>query len=153
TDTLRPICTSGIPITFASLKIFHDVTPAGADNLKLNGYMQLPPTALPIQPNVDGVAVYLANVGQREYCHRYLPPGPCRRQSINKRLWTYSDPTGINGDIKKVSIITIPLKGPNYYKVTINGHNGNFLLTNAQLPAMAIFIMGGLPQADNGLCA
>lgn len=135
------------------MKIFHDVTPAGDENFKLSGYVQLSPAAQPINPSVDGFAFYITDSSQREYFHRDLAPGTQWRQSINKRLWTYSDPTAIFGDVKKVSIISIPLKGPNFYKVTVNGHKGNFMLSSTQLPAMAIFIMGGRPQADNGLCA
>jgi len=137
------------------MKIFHDVTPAGDEYLKLSGYVQLPPTADPTDPRSNGFGLFVTDLsGRTIFIRRELPPGGDRwKQSINGRLWQYADATGAVGGITKASIISIPLKGPNYYKVTVTAPKGAFLLSANNLPVNLSIVMGGPAQAVDGLCA
>ena len=138
------------------MKILHDFTPAGDEYFKLNGYVQLPESADPVNPGINGFAFFLTDaLLHNVLIGRQLPPGADRwKLSINNRLWSYSDPTGSVGGVTKVKIITIPLKGPNYYKVTIMAPKGDFLLPASKLPVNVVFAMDGSTQIiGDGLCA
>jgi hypothetical protein len=137
------------------MKIFHDVTPAGDENFRLTGYLQLPASAEPADPGSNGFAFFVTDpTGRNILIRRELPPGADRwKQSINKRLWQYSDPTGSVGGVTKASVISIPLKGPNFYRITVTAPKGNFLLSPSNLPVDVAIVMGGPAQAIDGLCA
>jgi sialate O-acetylesterase len=153
TPTPSPICTSGIPITFAAMKIFRDVTPAGDELIKVNGYLQLPETVNPPDPGVNGFSFFVTDEpGRNIYIRRELPGTAHWKQSINKRVWLYSDPTGSVGGVTKVMLTTIPLRGPNYYRFSVTGSKGDFLLSPSKLPVNLSIVMGGPQQAIDGLC-
>ena len=135
------------------MKIFHNVTPAGDEYFKLSGYLQLPETAQPVDPGTNGFAFFVTDQpGRNIFIRRELPPGAERWKQL-KRFWVYSDPTGSVGGIKKASIISIPLKGPNFYKITVTAPKGDFLLSASKLPVNLAIVMGGPAQAIDGLCA
>ena len=134
------------------MKIFHNIAPAGDEVLLLGGFVQLP---APIDPRANGFAFYVTDLsGTQMFIRRELPAGADHwSRSLNKRLWTYVDPTGSVGGVTKVSIISIPLRGPNYYKVSVRGRKGNFMLPTSTLPINLAIVMGGPEQAIQGMCA
>ena len=138
------------------MKIFRNVAPAGDEYLRLSGYLRFSEAAQPVDPSTNGFAFFLtADANRNILIGRELPPGTERwRQSSNKRLWLYSDPTGSVGGVTKVGIIRIPLRGPNYYRVAVTAPKGDFLLPPSNLPVNLVFAMGGTDQAiGGGLCA
>jgi sialate O-acetylesterase len=150
-----PICTSGIPLTFAGLKVFRNVAPAGGQSLRLGGFVRLPDTAGPIALDRNGFSFFVTDEsGGTVFTSRELPAGSDRwKQSSNKRMWQYVDPTGSVGGVKKVSVISIPLRGRNFYQVRVVATKGAFLLPAGTVPLNLTIVMGGSQQAADGLCA
>jgi cysteine-rich repeat protein len=128
-----------------------DMAPRAKERLALRGDFGLPAGVGTMDPPATGVRLILQDADGVPQLDLSLPPGGAWRSKRGR--WTYRDPSGSVGGIRRLVIRDRTRGGVPEVLVTVDGHRGGYAAVGGgRLPLTAVVILGDASAGQAGLC-